>query len=110
MESLQSLWDEEAEKLRNFEVIWIKKGKGLLQADGILTDNTIYCIPPGRIRKATVGSGTEGYYISFATEFIFLSEGHSYSSVWLEYFDNQSNITTTRIYAFWCLTAGHYRV
>jgi AraC family transcriptional regulator, transcriptional activator of pobA len=100
MESQQSLWDEEAEKLRNFEVIWIKKGKGFLQADGqnyILTDNTIYCIPPGRIRKATVESGTEGYYISFATEFIFLSEGHSYSSVWLEYFDNQSNITTTLI-------------
>jgi len=99
IESQKSLWDE-AEKLRNFEVIWIKKGKGFLQADGqnyILTDNTIYCIPPGRIRKATVESGTEGYYISFATEFIFLSEGHLHSSVWLEYFDNQSNITTTLI-------------
>ena len=94
----QPLWDVEAEKLRNFEVIWIKRGKGLLQVDGqnhILADNTIYCIPPGRIRKATFESGTEGYYISFATEFIFLSEGHSRSSVWLEYFDSQSNITTT---------------
>jgi AraC-like DNA-binding protein len=98
VESQQSLWEEEAEKLQNFEVIWIKKGKGLIQVDGqnhILTDNTIYCIPPGRIRKATAETGAEGYYISFTPEFIFLSEGHSYSSAWLEYFDNQSKITTT---------------
>src|ERR1700752_3407151 len=70
IEDQQSSWDAEAQKLRNFEVIWIKTGKGFLQVDGqnyLLTDNMIYCIPPGKIRKATIESGAKGYYISFAT-------------------------------------------
>ena len=98
IEDQQSSWDAEVQKLRNFEVIWIKTGKGFLQVDGqnyILTGNMIYCIPPGKIRKATIESGTEGYYISFATEFLFLSGGDSHSSVWFEYFDGQSNVVSS---------------
>jgi len=69
--------NESPEKLKAFEVIWLKSGRGVLQADGenhILSDNTIYCLTPGSVRKVNLETESEGYYISFAIEFIRLSD------------------------------------
>ena len=99
METQRSFWNGEAKKLSQFEVVWIRKGKGVLEVDGQahkLTENTISCISPGHIRKCNMEL-PEGYYLSFTLEFIQLSEGYTGGSAWLEQYTNSSNITTIAI-------------
>ena len=100
METQRSFWNGAAEKLSHFEVIWIRKGTGLLEVDGQehkLTENTIFCISPGHTRKCNMEPIPEGYYISFTLEFIQLSEGYTGGSAWLNRYTNSSNITTIAI-------------
>lgn len=80
-----------AEKINHFEMLLIQKGKGALQLDGqehLLAENSTWCIFPGRFRKLHFSPGTEGYYISFAIEFLKLSEGYNSSTAWLEQYSN----------------------
>src|SRR5688572_12281499 len=73
-------------KTSHFELLLIQKGKGNLQLDGqeyLLAENNVYCVFPGYFRKLNFAPDTEGYYISFAIEFLKLSEGYSNSSSWL---------------------------
>ena len=100
MESQQYISSSAAEKINHFEVLFIIKGKGSLELDGqhyILTDNSIHCVFPGNIRKINMDPGTDGYYISFAIEFLKLSDGYCISSAWLEEYNNYSNIASTMI-------------
>ncbi len=57
-----------------YEIIWIKKGNGIIQAGGqvySVQDNMIYCIAPGKTYKYLEGDHIlEGYYISFSRDFI----------------------------------------
>jgi AraC-like DNA-binding protein len=79
-----------AGRITHFEVVWIKTGTGSLQIDGqyiALDHNAMYCIFPGHTREITVEQGTRGYYMSFAIEFLKLSEGYCNSSIWLEQYD-----------------------
>ncbi|HKH59696.1 MAG TPA: helix-turn-helix transcriptional regulator [Flavitalea sp.] len=88
------------EKLIVFEVIWIKNGNGTLEVDGVihaLQENSIYCIPPGHVRKCRAENFVEGYYISFTTEFISLSEGHINSFSWMEKSNGYSELTTIKV-------------
>jgi AraC family transcriptional regulator, transcriptional activator of pobA len=80
-----------AEKIGHFEMLLIQKGKFALQLDGhnhLLTENSTYCIFPGHFRKLHITPGTEGYYISFAIEFLKLSAGYNNSAAWLEQYNN----------------------
>jgi AraC family transcriptional regulator, transcriptional activator of pobA len=80
-----------AQKINHFEVLLIKKGNGHLQLDGqdhTLTENSSWCIFPGHFRKLHFTPGAEGYYISFALEFLKLSEGYNNSAAWLEHYMN----------------------
>ncbi len=100
IESQRSFWSGAAKKLNHFEVIWIRQGNGVLEVDGQnhkLIENTIFCISPGHVRKCNMESIPEGYYLSFALEFIRLSEGYTGGSAWLEQYTNSSNITTIAI-------------
>ena len=83
-----------AEKIRHFEMLLIQKGSGSLQLDGqehTLAENSTYCIFPGHFRKTHFTPGTEGYYISFAIEFLRLSEGYNNSAAWLEQYSNAAS-------------------
>jgi AraC family transcriptional activator of pobA len=100
MQSQQYVCNSVAEKINNFELLWLKNGKGSLQVDGqdhILTNSSMHCIFPGNIRKVNVEPGAEGYYISFTIEFLKLSEGYSNSSAWLEQYDSYTNVASTMI-------------
>lgn len=82
------------DKINQFEILLLQKGKGNLQLDGqdyLLAENNIYCIFPGYYRKLQFAAGTEGYYISFAIEFLRLSEGYSNSANWLEQYNNMAS-------------------
>src|SRR5882757_8376227 len=97
MVTQKSFWNRAAEKPGHFEIIWIRKGTGVLEVDGEghkLQGNTIFCISPGHIRKYNLESMPEGYYVSFTLEFIQRSEGYSGGSAWLEQYTNSSKITT----------------
>lgn len=98
MESQQYVCNSKPEKINNFEVLWLKNGTGLLEVDGqrfALNNSSIHCIFPGNTRNISIEPGSQGYYISFAIEFLRLSEGYSNSSSWLEQFDNFSVIAST---------------
>jgi AraC family transcriptional regulator, transcriptional activator of pobA len=87
-----------AEKINHFEMLLIQKGNGSLQLDGqehMLAENNTYCIFPGHFRKLHFAPGTDGYYISFAIEFLRLSEGYNNSAAWLEQYNN---VAATIIY------------
>jgi len=63
-----------------YEIVWIKKGKGMIEADNhrfSLSNNTIYCMAAGKYRKYFDENESEGYYISFSPDFIHLSEDYS---------------------------------
>jgi len=92
METQESSWNGEAEKLNRFEVIWIKKGRGRLWVDENnyqVDDSIIYCLAPGHVRKWNAETNIEGYYISFAPEFVWLSEGYSNNLSWLEQYNHE---------------------
>ena len=60
----------------HFEIAWVVSGEGLycLELDSYpLADNTIYCVPPGRIHQLQASDTTEGYVLSFYTDFIYLA-------------------------------------
>jgi AraC family transcriptional regulator, transcriptional activator of pobA len=100
LESNQYITSSAAEKIDHYEVLFIIKGKGSLVLDGqhhVLTDNSIHCVFPGNIRKINIDPGTEGYYISFAIEFLKLSDGYCISSAWLEEYNNYSKVASTTI-------------
>lgn len=83
-----------AEKIRHFEMLLVQKGSGSLQLDGqeyTLAENSTYCIFPGHFRKMHFTPGAEGYYISFAIEFLRLSEGYNNSAAWLEQYSNAAS-------------------
>ena len=100
MDAQRSGWNRTSKKLSHFELIWMRRGSGVLEVDGqyhTLTDNTIFCISPGHIRKWNMESIPEGYYLSFTLEFIQLSEGYTGGSAWLRQYTNSSNITMIAI-------------
>ena len=95
MDANRPICDEKPTRLNKFEVLWIKKGNGLLLVDDIqkgITDNAIFYIAPGHLRKCLLENGAEGYYISFTPEFIHHSEGYSGSTTWVEHYENLFNI------------------
>jgi len=100
MESQQLSLNSDAEKLNRFEILWIKRGKGILWVDEQnfeIADNNIYCLAPGCVRKYNFESSAEGYYISFAPEFIWLSEGYSNNSSWLERYNEDFKAAAIKV-------------
>lgn len=96
----QLLLNPESEKLTRFEIFWIKKGKGVLWVDEKsfnISNNNIYCLAPGCIRKYGFENSIEGYYISFAPEFVWLSEGYSNNSSWLERYNEDFKAAAIKI-------------
>lgn len=88
------------EKLSRFEIFWIKKGRGILCVDEQsfeVSDNNIYCLAPGSIRKYDFETSIEGYYISFAPEFVWLSEGYASHSSWLVRYDDSFKAAAIKI-------------
>jgi AraC family transcriptional regulator, transcriptional activator of pobA len=95
MEIPDPLYNMTPDKINHFEIIWIKKGKGVLRVDDQhydLADNFIYCIAPGNTRKYVSNSGIQGYYISFTSEFIRLFQRHPADYVWSEQHFNTTAI------------------
>src|SRR5882762_7391854 len=62
MDAHRPICNENPARLNRFEVIWIKKGNGLILVDdrkNEITDNIVYCIAPGHLRKWLVEIGAE---------------------------------------------------
>ncbi|WP_276483862.1 AraC family transcriptional regulator [Paraflavitalea pollutisoli] len=61
------------ERLRHFEMIWIKKGQAslsLYQQQHILPANTIACLAPEQIRRLHLPADTVGYYLKLTPELL----------------------------------------
>jgi AraC family transcriptional regulator, transcriptional activator of pobA len=73
-----------------FEIIWIKKGNGIIQAGGqvySIHDNMLYFISPGKTYKYLEGDNIlEGYYISFSRDFIQPWQGYEMNGA-MEFFE-----------------------
>jgi AraC family transcriptional activator of pobA len=58
------------------QIVWITRGSGYLSIDlekYILSDNTIYTIPPGRFHQFSPAGDIAGYQLSFNTDFLYLA-------------------------------------
>src|SRR5258706_839140 len=100
MKAQRLFWNETPERLNRFEIIWVKKGNGVLQVDGQefhFSGSVVYFVAPGRMRQWSTEVSVEGYYISFTHEFLYLSEGYSNNSAWLEQCNDQLFMVTNSI-------------
>lgn len=83
------------DRAKSFEMIWFKKGTGLLTVDlkdiGI-SENSIYVIAPGQYRLFHCNDGAEGYYISLTEEYLHLTESHVDFSLLTEQYKGEYNI------------------
>ena len=60
-----------------FEIILVTKGEGQYCIDlekYELSENVVYCIPPGRIHQFKCGATTCGWVVSFSIDFFYLSK------------------------------------
>jgi AraC-like DNA-binding protein len=60
-----------------FEIILVTKGEGQYCIDlekYALSENVVYCIPPGRMHQFKCGEGTCGWVVSFGMDFFYLSK------------------------------------
>jgi AraC family transcriptional activator of pobA len=60
-----------------FEIILVTKGEGQYCIDlekHALSENVVYCIPPGRIHQFKCEEGTCGWVVSFSIDFFYLSK------------------------------------
>jgi AraC-like DNA-binding protein/mannose-6-phosphate isomerase-like protein (cupin superfamily) len=92
LETQQLSWNDKSLKPDWFEVLWIKKGEGNIWLDDEcfeISNNTIYCLAPAHTRKCILHPNAEGCFISFAPEFIWLSEGSSNNSSWLDRYNDE---------------------
>jgi AraC-like DNA-binding protein len=60
-----------------FEIILVTKGEGQYCIDlekHALSENVVYCIPPGRMHQFKCEEGTCGWVVSFSMDFFYLSK------------------------------------
>jgi len=60
------------------QIVWISKGSGTFCIDMEkyrIADNSVYMIPPGRMRQFNGEAGISGYILSFNTDFLCLATG-----------------------------------
>ena len=60
----------------NYQIVWITRGSGTYCIDMEkykIADNSIYMIPPGRIRQFKVDGDISGYVLTFNTDFLYLA-------------------------------------
>ncbi|SIS67731.1 AraC-type DNA-binding protein [Filimonas lacunae] len=64
----------ERKRLTRYEIICFTTAAGLIAIDvdtHIISDNFIYCLVPGQIRRIQTNGNAKGYYISFSEEFLY---------------------------------------
>ncbi|WP_173003125.1 AraC family transcriptional regulator [Chitinophaga sp. SYP-B3965] len=69
--------NQPAAKLSAYEILWVKRGTGILQVnlqESEIRDQTIYCLRPGQLRKLNTMGRMEGYYLSLSADFLYLAE------------------------------------
>jgi AraC-like DNA-binding protein len=82
-------------QFHHYGILHIKRGAGIIKidlADLKLKNNTIVCLSPGQIMLLNTDAPVEGYFISFAAEFLLLSESYTHSSFFENLFDNKKVI------------------
>lgn len=60
-----------------FVILWVKRGTGTHQIDldrFSIADNTVYCVSPGQVHLFQPGINTQGYVISFTSDFFCRTE------------------------------------
>jgi AraC family transcriptional regulator, transcriptional activator of pobA len=60
-----------------FEIILVTKGEGQYCIDlekYALSENVVYCVPPGRMHQFKCDEGTSGWVVSFSIDFFYLSK------------------------------------
>src|SRR5258706_4675240 len=60
----------------NYQIVWITKGSGTYCIDlenYRIADNSVYMIPPGRIRQSKADGDISGYVLSLNTDFLYLA-------------------------------------
>lgn len=75
----QNRWQQNStpHKHNYFVIVWVKKGSGVHLIDlnrFEIGDDTVYCITPGQIHLLKATEDTEGYVISFTSDFLSLSD------------------------------------
>ena len=85
---------------KNFEIIWIKEGKGQVRADfekHEIADNMLYCLSPGQLAHYMIEPGSKGYIISFRGDFLQLNESCKDGFARFEQSNNFLNISAIQI-------------
>ena len=74
--AVNTLRHQQAIKLENVEILWCKRGAGIIEADGkinTITGQQIYCFLPGQLRKFQLDDTAKGYYLSFPPDSLYLA-------------------------------------
>jgi AraC family transcriptional regulator, transcriptional activator of pobA len=61
------------EPISSYEFIWVKSGTGSLTFNTQnlqVSENALYCFPPGQYRKLESRNSIEGYYVSFTQDYL----------------------------------------
>lgn len=82
----------EMERLKRFEIFWLKKGKVSISVDDhrmALADNSFYCLLPGCMRSIDIDENADGYYLSFEQDFIYMAKNYKENFL---IFENTTNL------------------
>lgn len=74
--AVNTLHHQQAIKLENVEILWCKRGAGIIEADGkinTIAGQQIYCFLPGQLRKFQLDDTARGYYLSFPPDSLYLA-------------------------------------
>ena len=85
---------------KNFELIWIKEGKGKIGIDfekHDITNNMLYCLSPGQLAHYVIEPESKGYIISFRSDFLQLTESCKDGFERFEQSNNFLNISAIKI-------------
>ena len=83
----------------HFEIIWVRKGSGLLSVDlhrYTLSENQVYFLSPGQLRRLQPDDDLQGYHISLGGEFYFSAVGRLDYTCLSHRFTPGKNITIFR--------------
>jgi AraC-like DNA-binding protein len=75
------------DRARSYEIIWIRKGAGLLTVDmqtTCISENAIYCVAPGQYRQLQMEGSGDGYYLALSTTYLHLTESQIDFSFFVE--------------------------
>lgn len=94
MQEHQPFRKGDAQRLSQYEIIWVKEGSGSFLVDlceFAIEPGCIYCFTPGQLRLFKAVRDLKGYYISVSPEYLYMAENQvDFSFLSLQYHNGKN--------------------